>query len=1409
MVHRIETLKKGKHIFLLLAALTLVPVIHGRTQGGNYIYDHFNISNGLISDNIFKIMLDQEGHAWLISYNGLQKYNGYEFTTYTSDPTREGSLSSNYVEDIFEDDDGELIVVLEDGIDIFDKKTNRFRNLIRDLPFAAIRRNEISRQTSPVKDKSGAIWVNCNNQLVRIDSTKSDFIVYEDEYRGRFVLNGDSTALFIITDRSLKKYDLVNKILTIKDIEDIPGPVEIRRLNTVFYDSENICWVGTSDGLYIFDEEQLCFIDPAAKYFLDTGSRPHLNSEEITAIYEDFRKDIWVASGSTLWRIDRTSMEIEILNHDLDNPNSILDAQITGIHGNRKGIIWLTYLNEGFTRIKVKRQPFRSYRYTGDMAEGLGGSTVRSLFKDLEGVIWVGLYNNGLDRIDTETERITHYENDPGNPLSICSNYISSILLDDQGTLWVGSHDNGLCYTDNVNAADLTFHRPDFLNQNEEIYHIQQDSLGRVWFGTRNGLGLYDNRTGTFRWIIENLNVQSFLFDGHSVWVASWTHGLCRLDFEPQSFSLITPVIDPSTSFFSVPDDTRKDRIPLAGTNQRGLRNCISIYQDGSSRVWVGTFDMGLAKVVRNGNGLNYILYDVSKGAPGNSVYGVSGDRQGHIWLSTEQGLGNFDPETEQFMNYYREDGLLSDFFMWKSYFKADDGELFFGSVDGFNLFYPEEIHADTTNPRVFISELRIQNKPVECGDTINGNIILDRHIAYADHLVLNHRNNTNFSFSFYATGMTNHQRITYSYMLEGFDSDWIEDRNGTRMATYAFLSPGNYTFKVRAAENELTWDGSYEMKKLTILPPWWKTKLAMMVYLILVIALVFAITHSLVRFLSLKHELIYNEKLHQSKLMFFTNISHEFKTPLSLIKAPLNEIINERELSPRNRRNLQVARHNADNLLNLVNELLEFRRTDAGISKLRAEKIELTGFLKEMAEEFECVADQKKVNFYFDIPEEKIHLWADREKFRKIINNLLENALNYTSEDGLVTFSIIRNPLQHTFKPNYHALQLNNTNKLFEYIGILVSDTGVGISRDSLPRIFERFYQIEAERASHHIGSGIGLALVKNLVLMHHGEIRVGSERTVGTDILVMFPLGDRHLDPGEKQYSGNALPDGAAVIRQEALPGSLRKVRPEIMEDKNGLPRILIVEDHKELREYLKEHLSEEYHVMDAPNGSTALEQIPQFNPDLIIADWIMPVMDGEALVRKIRKDPMLSGIPVILLTGKSEMHEQQAGLDLGADLVITKPFSIQLLITQVRRTIENNRERIRNYGTFSAENIRETKHLHEALFLEQLDKAILKHIRDVSLNAGALSEELGISRTVLYEKLKSLTGTTIGAHIQRIRLKQAIRLMLTESKPISEVYVMVGFSSSSYLIRTFKKYYHTTPGEYIRAFLKTSSN
>lgn len=1398
-----------KAIRILLIWVLLGSHTHSLPREREYIYDHFNLSNGLISDNVSKIFIDREGHAWIITYSGLQRYNGYEFTTYTSDVDKQGTLTSNYVEDLFEDRDGDLIVVMDDAIDIYDKRTDRFRNLVRDLPFGAQRRNEISRPASPVQDKTGAIWVNCNNQLVRIDSSKNDFIVYEDEYRGRFMLNGDSSALLIISDQTVKRYDFNRRVLTITNIEDIPSPVRIRRLNTLFCDSEGVCWVGTSDGLFILDEEEGSFVDPALRLFQRETIHGGFVREDITAIYEDYQEHIWVASGSTLRRIDRYSGDFEILRHDLENPNSVMDEQITGIHGNHSGIIWLTYLNEGITRINIRTQNFRSYRFRSDQKLGLGGNTVRSIFRDRSGTIWVGLYNDGLDRIEPHSGKITHYKYEPDDEGSICSNYISSLFLDGKGRLWVGSHDNGLCVADQADSGELSFFRTGFLNQNEEIYHIMGDSLGRIWIGTRNGLGMYDYSSGQFQWILEKHNVQSFLFDNYTVWISSWDYGLCRLDFDPEEFNSQYPHYDTLTSMVGRPEDDPEGGVPDGQAEAGRLRSCISIYQDQRSNIWVGTFDMGLAKAIPVPEGMTFKLYDMAAGAPGRSIYGVTGDQEGNIWISTDNGLGRFDPVTEQFENYYREDGLLSDYFMWKAYFKASDGELYFGSVDGLTLFYPSDIEGNRAIPAVLVSELRVHNRVVETGDTVNGDVILKRHISYTDHVELSYWNSQNISFSYYAAGLANHQRIRYSHMLVGVDNDWVEDSRGSRLASYNNLTRGTYYFRVRATEGGSKWDGSYTEIGLTIGPPWWKTRWAFAIYILFVLVLIFVITHSLIRFIGLKHELIYNQKLHQSKLMFFTNISHEFKAPLSLIKAPLNDILDEKGLSPRNRKNLMVARHNADNLLKLVNELLEFRRTDTGISRLRAEKIELMGFVREIVEEFECVSEQKGIQFYFDIPADHLHLWADREKFRKIINNLLENALNYTSENGLVTLSIVRNPLEYRFKPNYHTLQLNNVKKDLDYIGILVSDTGVGISGDSLPKIFDRFYQIEAERASHHIGSGIGLALVKNLVLIHQGEIRVGSERTLGTDILVMLPLGDRHLSTEEKLIQPERITGSIMVSEKKQQTAYLHRSPPVPGEGNGKLPRVLIAEDHTELRNYLMEHLSDEYEVVDAPNGKVALEIMGQSKPDLVIADWIMPVMDGEELIRQIRAIEQLSAVPVILLTGKSEMHEHQAGLESGADLVISKPFSIQLLSAQVRRIIENNRIRIRKYGRSPRENIEEVRNTHDAAFLEHLEKTVMNHLRDVSLNASVIAGELGVSRTVLYEKLKSITGQTIGEFIHRVRLQQAIRLMLYENRPLTEIHVMVGFSSTSYLIRLFRKYYHTTPGEYIRTYLKTSSN
>ncbi len=429
-------------------------------------------------------------------------------------------------------------------------------------------------------------------------------------------------------------------------------------------------------------------------------------------------------------------------------------------------------------------------------------------------------------------------------------------------------------------------------------------------------------------------------------------------------------------------------------------------------------------------------------------------------------------------------------------------------------------------------------------------------------------------------------------------------------------------------------------------------------------------------------------------------------------------------------------------------------------------------------------------------------------KKFRRIINNLLANALKYTSGEGLVTLSIVEDPVKFSFKPNFHTLHINQSTNNLEYIGILVSDTGVGISGESLPKIFDRFYQIEAERASHHIGSGIGLALVKNLVLMHHGEIRVASERGVGTEILVLLPMGDKHLAEDDKSIS-----PGQSLFAEAQQAGVGHQVAgPESGNDPAGsysLPRILIVEDHADLRKYLSDHLSEDYRILLAANGAEGMDILRENRPDLIVTDWIMPVMDGAAFIRELKSDDHTSDIPVILLTARDELLDKQKGLELGADLVVTKPFNLQLLKSQLKRVVDNNRSRMKKYSMQHVETRLDLQGNRDARFIEQAERIIREHITEPSLNASVVARELGVSRTVLYERMKEVTGQTMGECIHRIRLKHAINLMLYENVPVSELYVMVGISSSSYLIRLFKKYYHTTPKEYIRNYLKTASN
>jgi signal transduction histidine kinase/ligand-binding sensor domain-containing protein/DNA-binding response OmpR family regulator len=1374
-------------VFILLSCTNYVF-----PQDREYICDHFNISNGLISDNIYKVFMDSEGYTWILTYNGLEKYNGYKFESYTSKPGVPGTLSSNFVVDIFEDRKGSLIIVLEDGIDIYDKHTDKFTNILSDLPFAEAKRNEISRQSSVAEDKSGFIWATCNNHLVRIDSTKQNFLVYQNEFNGNFVLNADSTVLWIITDHVLKRFDLDNNLLSSINVSDIPGPVAINRLNIIFFDSYGICWLGTSEGLFQYDEKKNRIIDPGYRFHSNLSSKPE---ENITAIYEDYKKDLWIASGSCVFKINRASGDIEVLQHETDNQNTILDGQISGIFGNNSGIIWITYLNDGFTRINIRTRNFRSYKFKSGGNEGLGGKTVRSVYKDRKGYIWVGLYNSGLDRINTATGEIKHYKHTNEN--SINSNYISSLFVDAKNRLWVGSHDNGLCYADDIYSDVLNFKRPDFLNSNDEIYHILADSLNRIWFGTRTGLGMYNYQSDKFLWVLEDHNIQSFIFDKNIIWIASWNYGLCKLSFTADRLYSPNPAYDTLSSILYGAIKTTEKPVKLK--SPEGIHRCISIYQDSDSDLWIGTYDKGLVQVTQNQNGFKYIQYDKTRGAPGNAVYGVTGDRNGYIWISTDQGIGKFDPSGQKFLNYYRKDGLLSDYFMWKAYYQAPDGELLFGSVDGLNYFYPEEIYDEPLQLRLLISELRVQNRDVECGDTINGELILNKQIIYQDTIVLNYRNG-NFSFEFFATGSVNPDRIIYAHMLLGFDKDWIIHNNLNRIASYNILTPGTYYFRVRATENEGSWTDKFVEKVVIVLPPWWKTNIAYAAYILLILGLILLISQSLIRFLALKHDLIYNEKLHQSKLVFFTNISHELKTPLSLIKAPLNDILQDKKLSHHNRKNLQVAKQNADNLFNLVNELLEFRRTDAGISKLRSENINLTELLREITSQFEYIANEKGIPFLVNIPDEKLRIWVDREKFRKIINNLLGNAFNYTQNGGTVMFSVIRNPGNFRFNEEYHTLQLSQLQKGIEYIGLLVTDSGVGISKESLPKIFDRFYQIEAEQASEHIGSGIGLALVKNLVLMHYGNIQVASERRKGTEILISLPLGDSHLKNEEKITS--PLHSQSENRQSGEINEDPKKILGNNFHSKNQpIPKILIVEDNRDLRNYLKENLSKNFRVTEVSNGAEGMEKLKDEVPDLIITDWIMPTMDGTEFIRRIRSEKTTSTIPIILLTAKDELKDKQEAIDIGTDLIITKPFNLQLLLLQANRIIVNNQIRMREYGIGKKEIIAKVKDDMEFQFIRKIEEFIYKNISNQQLNAELIADSLTISRTTLYSRTREITGITLGEYIQKIRMQYALNLMIYENRSVAEVYTMVGISSSSYFIRLFRKYYNATPKEYIR--------
>ena len=779
--------------------------------------------------------------------------------------------------------------------------------------------------------------------------------------------------------------------------------------------------------------------------------------------------------------------------------------------------------------------------------------------------------------------------------------------------------------------------------------------------------------------------------------------------------------------------------------------------------------------------------YTIKDGLPSDAIYSALEDEYNNLWISTDAGISQFNPDSKRFINYFVGDGLQGNEFSKNTAFKELNGTLWFGGVNGLTYFNPKEITSPSRKWSVSITDFYLHNVPVRKGMKSGQYQIIDKPVFDAEQFNLSHKDNA-FTIEFSTREFNSPERVSFMYSMN--NGDWIDLRSGVNRISFNDLHPGSYSLKIRAKDYDLLSD----VKEITIqiANPWYLSIWAKIGYFLLASLIIYVVYLQIKHRIRNKRKMIehqHAEEINEAKLQFFINISHEIRTPMSLVISPLKKLMSSDDDVER-QRNYRTIYRNSERILSLVNQLMDIRKIDKGQMVLRFGEVDLNDFLQDLCDTFEYHVSKKRIAFSYLKPNDDIKVWIDIKNFDKVIMNLLSNAVKFTPEDGKIQLSIAVGENKEVDGP------------LRNYVEIAVSDTGIGIEQGELDRIFERFYQINNSHNNSNVGTGIGLHLTKSLVELHHGVIFVqNNEDGIGSRFTIRIPLGCAHLKEEEKVADISTMVIAEANEKVEATLAIIEDQEEKKQKSKTK-HRVVVVEDDEDIRKYICRELSSDYHIIDFVNGKEALAYIINNPPQLIISDVMMPEMDGTTLCRKVKQNVNINHVPVLLLTAKNREEDNIDALDIGADVYMTKPFNIELL----KKTAENlirGREMLRN--CFAGNQEREVKRV--VVDIQSTDDKLMDRIMNVincnlnnqDLNVEMITKEVGISRVHLHRKLKELTNQSTRDLIKNVRLKHAATLLSTTHYNVTEITDMVGFSSITLFSRSFKELYGMTPTEY----------
>ncbi len=1337
-------LKKFLHEFILYVFLVVISPIFSQNNQTRYITKHYGIKEGLSANYITTVLSDHQNIKWIATENGITKYNGSEFDYIRLDK-KYAELKNENIETLFLDHGNNLwIGTRGGGVSVLSIEKNSIKNYNYLIdPF----NKSDQRILSITEDNQKNIWIGTWGNGIFVINPKTNTLIrhFTTTCLVYTILKDTYGNMWFGNYNILTKYDPIHQKVT-----EFPLNTEITDL--INDPVRNKIWIGTainpSTNIYSFDHNTQKI--ESLKTGIETSFARYLAmNQEGELLIGTWSNGLYIGDPDL-----KDFSKLDIQKNDTRKDNINYDTVID-IHIDKNNIIWLSMAFGGGVIQMIPKKGFKNAYNDIKNPSIQRDCNIQSIYKDSE-KIWVGTLENGvfmgddfstLENIETKDHKKAIYRHknevfigyeegfiiyDAKNRNEIFRSptieRVTSFLIDNKERLWIGTEHDGVAMVPRKSIKESNKYRyfhdggiGNFrLNNTDRITDIKSDNTGNIWVGTQNGFHIF------------NENSQSFL------------HHTTLIDKE----------------------------IPSAIVNSIHFSNDIA---------WIGTAN-GLLKLSLKKNKLTLLKkYTKEDGLNSNFISAITNDDNGNLWLSTATEIVKFIQNKELFINYGTSDGIETSSFNQKAVFNDHNNQIYFGGIDNVTYFDPKKIRDTQIIPEIVISKTIIDNQHVTPGHILNGRVVLNKNINSTNEIILTHKEKSiliNYGLNDYLGELN----VKYKYKLEGFQEDWIDQKNRNQI-NFTGLPSGSYTLKIIGSRDNQEWS-SAKIIRIKIKAAPWLSVWAFIIYAVAFLSFILFLVQVKFKQSKLKNILEISKiekqkevELTEAKLNFFTNISHEFRTPLTLIISPLIEIIENNNLDGSLKKKLDVMKSNANRLLNLVNQLLRFRKADTGALELNVSEGDFISFAYNMFSYFKDLAISKNINYSFESDRDHISFLFDRDNMEIVLSNLLSNAFKNTESGDQILLKI-------------------NTQK--DKCILIIEDTGIGIPEDKIDKIFDRFYQISTSETAEIVGSGIGLAFTKKIIELHSGSIHVSSTINEGTRFTVTLLMNNEYSKP----FDENGINKDSSYIEIENGIESSDTLLEGKAEKDISETTILLVDDNEDIRNYLKDLLLPHYNILEAENGITGVQIALEEIPDIIISDIMMPKKDGISLCKELKSQVITSHIPIIFLTAKSSVTSEIEGLQIGVNDYITKPFNPFIIKAKIATLLDNRKKMqlyLQNKIRFEPKKDSIEINDNENQFINDAIKLIEENLQNSEFGIPTMTKELMMSQSSLYRKIKSLTGLSLSAFIRSVRLKNSARLIMSTDAKLNQIAYEVGFNDYKYFKKSFKEHFNCLPSEY----------